>query len=72
MLTGDHHLCRKHFGLEGSGELFRFGKPQTEVGPASLPTALEACNLHLRRRAKLNSATSFTRQTIFRTSSLVP
>jgi DNA-directed RNA polymerase subunit RPC12/RpoP len=43
---------RVAFGLEGSGELFRLGKPETEVGQASLPIALEACNLHLRRRAE--------------------
>jgi transcription elongation factor Elf1 len=30
----------------------QLGKPETEVGQASLPIALEACNLHLRRRAE--------------------
>jgi predicted transposase YbfD/YdcC len=38
---------------QGGGELFRLGKPETEVGQASLPVAFEACNLHLRRRARL-------------------
>ena len=49
MLTSDYHLCWDDLRLEGGGELFRLGKPETEIGQASLPIALEACNRHFSR-----------------------
>ena len=47
------HLRRDHLSLEGRCELLRLGKPEPEVGQAGLFIALEACDLHLRRQARL-------------------
>ena len=35
MLTGDRHLCRDDFRLEGGGELLRLCETEPEVGQAS-------------------------------------
>ena len=52
MLDRHGHLCRDHLSLERRGELLCLGKPEPEVGQASLLIALEACDLHLRRQAR--------------------
>jgi len=47
------HLRRDHLRMERRCELLRLGKPEPEVGQAGLFIGLEACNLHLRRQARL-------------------
>ena len=49
ILTGNRQLCRNDLRLDRRRELFRLGKPETEVGQACLLSAFEACDLHLRR-----------------------
>jgi len=47
------HLRRDHLRMERRCELLRLGKPEPKVGQAGLFIALEACNLHLPRQARL-------------------
>jgi hypothetical protein len=47
------HLRRDHLRLNRGGQLLRLREPEPELRQASLLIALEACNLHLRRQARL-------------------
>src|SRR5271157_2007971 len=47
------HLRRDHLRLKRGCELLRLREPEPELGYASLFIALEACDLHLRRQARL-------------------